>query len=69
MLFLWAFGSVLEPGVGGGRYLAAYFVCTLAAVTHFAALMNLQSASPASGLDIGKTHSRDCQAAMELPQH
>lgn len=64
MLFLWAFGSVLEPRVGGRRYLAAYFACTLAAVTLFAALMNFQSASPASGFDIGKTHTLGASGAI-----
>jgi membrane associated rhomboid family serine protease len=64
MLFLWAFGSVLEPRVGGRRYLAAYFVCTLASVTLFAALMNIQATSPASSLDIGKTHTLGASGAI-----
>jgi membrane associated rhomboid family serine protease len=64
MVFLWAFGSAVEPRIGSLRYLWIYFLCILVSNLADVVLLNLQAAVLGSLEILGSYHSLGASGAI-----
>jgi len=64
MLFLWAFGSVVEPRIGSARFLYLYIACILTSGVLVAVFLLLKASFPSSTFNPGTFHSLGASGAI-----
>jgi len=64
MIFLWVFGSAIEPRIGSLRYLLFYFLCIISSKLIVISLLIFQSAQLDSTYVLGNFHSIGASGAI-----
>jgi membrane associated rhomboid family serine protease len=64
MIFLWAFGSTIEPRIGSSRYFLVYFLCIIASKVIVFTLLSMKSMQLDSPATIENFHSLGASGAI-----